>query len=101
MPEGDKIAVGRVYIRLGQIDLPQLRFSVGDGLPSGIKVKEDFRLVKTLGRGGAQDWRLEGSVPDPPVDAAIRYVTQIRRATNDATIRKNADRTLAALNHFR
>ena len=101
--EGEKIDVGREYIRFGQIDLPKLRFSVEDGLPHGIKVKEDFSMVKTVGPKGAEEWRIEGLVPEPhfTVDAAIRYVTEVRGNTKDATTKKNADRTLAALNHFR
>jgi hypothetical protein len=101
-PEGGKIGVGREYIWLGQIDLPQVRFSDTD---AGIKVVEaqGIYMVKITGPGGTEEWRIEGPVPEPhlTVDAAIRYVTEILASTKDAAIRKNADRTLAALKRIR
>jgi hypothetical protein len=103
-PEGGKVGVGREHLQYGQIDLPQIRFSAVDGLPPGAKIREAFMyVVKVTGPGGAQEWRIEGPVPEPhlTVDAAIRYVNEIRANTKDATIRKNADRTLAALKHIR
>jgi hypothetical protein len=103
-PEGGKVGVGREHLQYGQIDLPQIRFSAVDGLPPGAKIREAFMyVVKVTGPGGGQEWRIEGPVPEPhlTVDAAIRYVNEIRANTKDATIRKNADRTLAALKHIR
>ena len=103
-PEGAKVAVGREHIQYGQIDLPQVRFSAVDGLPPGAKIREAFmHVVKMPGPGGALQWRIEGPVPEPhlTVDAAIRYVTEIRADTKDAATRRNADRTLAALKHIR
>jgi hypothetical protein len=102
-PEGEKIRVGREYIEYGQIDLPRLRFSTVDGDPPGIKVREKaLYVVKTPGPGGKEEWRIEGPVPEPllTVDAAVRYVTEVRAATKDATIRKIADRTLGILKRF-
>jgi hypothetical protein len=104
-PEGGKIGVGREYILFGQIELPQFRFSAVDGLPPGAKIIEavGIYVVKIQGPGGTEEWRIEGPVPEPhlTVDAAIRYVTKIRANTKDNTIRRNADRTLAALGRFR
>ena len=55
------------------------------------------------GPGGTVDWRIEGPVPEPRlgVEAAIRYVTEVRANTKDAAMRKNADQTLASLRRFR
>jgi hypothetical protein len=74
------------------------------GLPPGAKIREEgLYAVRVPGPGGTEDWRIEGPVPEPhlTVDAAIRYVTKIRTDTKDATIRKNADETLATLKRFR
>jgi hypothetical protein len=101
-PEGGKIAVGREYIHFGHIDLPQVRFSNGE-FPPGTMIREQGSyVVKVPGPGGAAEWRIEGPVPEPKitVDAAIRYVTELRANAKDPVIRKNADRTLAALKHF-
>lgn len=101
-PEGAKVDVGREYIWLGQIALPQVRFSDAD---AGIKVVEavGIHMVKVSGPSGTEEWRIEGPVPEPhlTVDAAIRYVAGILANTKDADIRKNADRTLAALKRLR
>jgi hypothetical protein len=96
-----KIGVGREYIRLGQIDLPQVRFSAD--APGTMMIEAvGMYMVKISGPGGAEEWRIDGPVPEPVVtaDAAIRYITEIRANTKDAIIRKNATRTLAALRRF-
>jgi hypothetical protein len=103
-PERGKIGLGREYIQFGQIELPRVRFSAVGGLPPGAKIREEgLYAVRVPGPGGTEDWRIEGPVPEPhlTVDAAIRYVTKIRTDTKDATIRKNADETLATLKRFR
>jgi hypothetical protein len=102
-PEGGKLGVGREYIRFGQIDFPQVRFSNGE-LPPGAKIREGgLHVIKVSGPGAPEEWRIEGPVPLPvvTVNAAIRYVIEIRTNTKDAVIKKNADRTLAALRRFR
>jgi hypothetical protein len=102
--EGEKIGVGREHLLFGQIKLPEVRFSAVDNLPPGIKVRGHFTYeVKVTGASGSTEWRIEGPVPEPvvTVDAAIRYVTVLRGNTADPIIRKNVDRTLAALTHFR
>jgi hypothetical protein len=101
--EGEKIGVGRDYIKVGQIDIPRLRFSAVEGLPAGVIVREDFGyLLKVPGANGVQKWRIGGPVPEPrvTVETAIRYVTEVRAKTIDAAIKRNADRTLAALKYF-
>jgi len=96
------------YIQLGSIELSQLRFFP---LPS-VKVRAGFYVIRQSGprSGGALgrveepvEWRIEGSVPEPhvTVDTAIRYTTELRANTRDATTRKNADKTLAALKGLR
>jgi hypothetical protein len=102
-PEREKILVGREYIEYGQISLPGLHFSAIDGLPPGVKIREALPVESRTLPGGEAAWRIEGTVPDPllSVDEAIRYVSTVRAATNEDPIRRNADRTLAALKHFR
>lgn len=94
---------GWEYVLWGQINLPEVRFSEANGLPPGIKVKEESRLTRVPGPSGVPEWRIEGPVPVPrlTVESATRYVTEVRANTKDATVRKNADRTLAILKQFR
>jgi hypothetical protein len=82
--------VAAEYIQFGQIDLKSARFSVADGLPSGAKVRMGFRIVKTPGYGGTVKWKIARPVPEPHVslDAAIRYVTELRASSRDSVIRK-------------
>ena len=103
VPEGGKIGVGREWIQYGQIDLPQVRFSAVDGLPPGIKVRDSMYVAKISGADGIGQWRIEGPVPEPvvTVDTAIAYVTGVRMSTKDPITRRNAERTLATLKHFR
>lgn len=100
-PEGARTGMGRDYLELGHIELPQLHFSAAD--PGGYRIRVLFDLVKVSGSNGASDWRIEGPVPEPvvTVEAAIRYVSGVRGNAKDAVIRKNADRTLAALRRLR
>ena len=101
--ETGKIAVGREYIEYGQIDLPQLRFSALNGLPAGVKVRSGAYVASVSGAVGAEQWRIEGPVPDPVVSvgAAILYVAKLGADAKDPVIKRNAERTLAALKHFR
>lgn len=102
--EPGRIGVGREYIEYGQIDLPQLRFSALDGLPPNGKIRTTGTyMVKVSGASGAEEWRIEGPVPDPVVNvaAAISFVTKLRDATTDPVIRANANRTLASLRYLR
>jgi hypothetical protein len=102
--EAGKVGVGREYIMYGQIDLPQLRFRLGDSLPGGVKLREmSIDMVKVSGSDGVDHWRIEGPVPGPvvSVDAAIQYVTAALASTKDPTIKRNAERTLASLKRFR
>lgn len=98
------------YIELGRIDLSAMRFSAP--LPAGIKVRAGFYVIKQSGRGyrgassqveGRAEWRIKGPVPEPhlTVDTAIRYATEFRDNARDVTVRRNADKTLAALKRFR
>ena len=51
---------------------------------------------------GPAEWRIDGTTDKIWLvrDAAIRYVTQRRDKTTDAAIKKNADQTLAKLQHL-
>jgi hypothetical protein len=100
--EGEPIAVGRECIEYGQIDLPQVRFSALDGLPPGVKIHDLYNVVKIPTASGMV-WRIEGPVLEPRLNVAtaIRYVIELRANAKDAIVKKNADRTLAALRHFR
>jgi hypothetical protein len=101
--ESGRIGVGREYIQYGQIDLPQLRFSAANGLPPNIKVRTGMYMVKLPSTSGAEEWRIEGPVPEPVVnvDAAIMFIMKQRDETSDPAIEANANRTLATLRRFR
>lgn|GEM_PF-5158874 len=98
------------YIQLGQINPSLARFS---RLPP-VKVRAGFDLVLTAKPelGPSQtvtqvqrpaEWRIMGSPPEPhlTVDAAIRYATDLRTKATDVAIRKNAEKTIAALKRLR
>jgi hypothetical protein len=99
------------YIQLGQISVSLARFSY---LPP-LKVRAGFDLVPSgklseVGPGeketrsaGATGWLIEGSPPPPhlTVDAAIRYAAELRAKTTDVALRKNAEKTIAALKRLR
>jgi len=108
--EGGKARFYSEYIVLGRIDLSQGRFLSPKGvfslLPPGIKVREEFSVRKRtadLTGNGAAKWLIEGPVPEPhlTVDTAINFITKLREETTDPIVRKNAERSLAALKHFR
>jgi hypothetical protein len=73
----------------------------GDLPPGGIKQREDFSLVQTDAHTphASPSWKIEGRVPEPSmtVEAAIRYVTELRDKTTNPGIRKNSERALAGL----
>jgi hypothetical protein len=100
------------YRLWGQID-SSLRFAREEGeIPNKpIKDRESYDLVFTnryndFGEGGPKavvrgplTWRI-GITPSRPrvgVDAAIRYVAEMRDHANDPVIKENADKTIAAL----
>jgi hypothetical protein len=104
------------YIYLGQIDLSRLQFSrLPDFPPGPSKVRSAFNLVSVTdgiaagssGSSQAQaptpEWRIAGSPPEPhlTIGTAISYVTQMRDKTTDASVRRNAGKTLAALSRLR
>jgi hypothetical protein len=64
------------------------------------EVGADGRLKEAA---GAEEWRIQESPPDLyiTVEAAIRYVTQEREQAKDPVVKKNANRTLAALKRVR
>jgi hypothetical protein len=81
-------------------------------VPRGsIMMGEIFSLVfvhqppRTKGTGealeapGVGEWKIEGShrVRTATIPVAIRYVTEMRDQSNDSNIRRNADKTIAAL----
>jgi hypothetical protein len=100
-PAGEKVGFSRTWMQFGRIDLRKMRFSTAD-VPVG-RIVGGFDLLRTPGPGGRSEWRIEGAVHEPivTVDAAIQYVTKVRAVTRDAVIKKNADRTLAALRRLR
>ena len=97
-----------VYTVLGLIDPSEARF---DPNPPGLKVEPSLFVVRQARRasggssrlGESAEWRIEGSVPEPhlSVDASIRYTAQLRESATDETVRRNADRALAALKRLR
>ena len=106
---GDKGGLYVEFIALGDLD-SSLRFT--SGVPGGIKVREGYTLVLSNkyslpGRGGkpAQEfvgpnrWKIAAFPTEKwfTVNTAIRYVTEMRDKTTDATIKQNASETLAKL----
>jgi hypothetical protein len=98
-----------VYTLLGLIDSSEARF---DPIPPTMHVEPSLFVVRQLARrsggvsspvGESAEWRIGGAVPEPHlcVDAAVRYTTDLRAGTTNDTIRRNADRTLAALRRLR
>lgn len=101
---------------VGEID-EALRFVPSPAFPHGIEVKEGpsirFDLVLTdkhwqldLNDGGmshvisgSPEWKIVDESPELciTIDAAIRYVREMRTTTSDSAIKKNADSTLAEL----
>ncbi len=100
---------------VGQMDAA-LRFEPVPEPPHGIEVMEGpsirFDLVLTdkhwqlqpdgsmsLALMGPPEWKIVNESPELciTIDAAVRYVTEMRAKTKDPLIRKNADNTLAAL----
>jgi len=112
--EENKADVGVEYISLGQLDSRTVLFEQGS--MSYIKLRGNYGLVLTDKHGkagsngvatkessGPVEWRIEGPVPEPhiTVDTAIRFTTELRDRASDSVTKKNAARTLAALNRLR
>lgn len=111
--EGKRANTHVEYTAIGELD-PELRFkSLGT---SGTAVKQDYKLVLNdkyalPSRRNAPDpsfigpsrWQIEDTPPEQwiTVDAAVRYVSELRKTIKDPATRANADATLAALAHFR
>jgi hypothetical protein len=89
-----KATVSVEYIQVGQIDAARGDFSP---LPM-IKFTADFELVRQ-----ESEWKISGPVPAPnlSVEAAVRYVTELRANSKDQTVKKNAGRTLDALKQLK
>ena len=108
-PEEGRVVFGVACTPLGEIDSAEARFSP---IPPEVKVKGGFSVIKQPGRGSAEssrpneelaEWRIEGPMPGPrlSVDAAIRYVAELRRNASNDTIGKNAEKALASLKRYR
>ena len=82
------------YLTLGRLELSGATFT---RLPP-LKVRAGFDLV--VSDDGM--WRIGGAPPEPHLNvaSAIRYATQLRDASKDEGIRKNADKTIRALKRF-
>lgn len=87
------IRIDSTYV--GQLDLTTARLT--REVP-GLHGLDGFTMSLADGR-----WRIDSPQPAPYVGvrAAIRYVTELRDRATDASVRKNADRTLAALSQIR
>jgi hypothetical protein len=83
---------------------------------NGGLIRQDYKLLfdnkyVLHGRGnsapneivGPSRWRIEEAPAEQwiSVNAAIRYVTQMRDAATDPVIKDNAEQTLAALSRYR
>jgi hypothetical protein len=101
------------YLYVGELNSGTAVFE--QALPANMKIRVDFDLILTVKRtrsgqveaaeGTTEEasepvtWKILGPVPEPHItlDAAIRYATEMRDKTSSAVIKKNAERTLAAL----
>src|SRR6266567_1961749 len=98
------------YTVIAELD-SQLRFIAP--IANGNLVRQDYKLIfdnkYPPGNGGPYDgigpsrWRIEEAPAEQwiSVNAAIRYVTQIRDTTTDPEIKQNAEKTLASLSRYR
>jgi hypothetical protein len=108
----NKAEVYAQYDAVGEVDL-QLRLTSAGG--SGSAVRQSYKLIfdndySSLSTGsapydkiGPSRWRIEEDPPEQwvSVATAIRYITQMRDATRDPSIKANADKTLAILARYR
>jgi len=104
--EGDKakfyveyLYLGELYPRLGYTD-PHIIKDSPETVRGPIKVRVQYTLVRNVQES---TWRIEESqfAPHITVEAAVRYVTELKNKTADATVRRNAERTIASLAHQR
>ncbi len=101
------------YAVIGELD-SKLKLTTSGA--NGSLIRQDYKLLfdnkyVLPGRGNApQDeiigpsrWRIEDAPAEQwiSVNAAIRYVTQMRDATTDPEIKQNAEKTLATLSGIR
>jgi hypothetical protein len=79
------------YITLGELDPATGRFSNSPVM----KVRSGFDLTHSPSTG----WQIVGTPPEPhmTVDAANRYVKDMRDRTTDPSIKKNAEQSLTKL----
>ena len=89
-PEKDKIGFVVEWTPLGEIDSAGASFSPLSPVP---EIKGNFFVVRQPA-GEPAGWRIEGPMgrASVTVDAAIRYVTELRKNAANDTVRKNADR---------
>lgn len=110
---GDSATVEVGYVVAGRVD-SMLRYT-GPTASKAMKTVMRYRLVSApeysvmyasdgktiLSRKptGCRIWQIEGSLGAPwaTVNAAIRFVLEVRGSTSDLSIKKNADETLAKL----
>lgn len=83
------------YEDLGRID-STFRYVPAD--PRFFKTAVKYHLV-LMNAGSEREWKIENPQGSAwtGVDAAIRYVTEMREKAADPVVRKNADATLAVL----
>lgn len=96
------------YSVWGDLFTSSFRFFRQEGLLSGEPVKRNERHALVFSDKVGQRWEetkvplrwrigMDNYHPHISVDAAIRYVTEMRSKSNDPVLKYNADRTLAAL----
>jgi hypothetical protein len=109
---GNQATVSVEYGALGELD-SQLRFtSMGE---RGTIVQRDYKLLldnKYMAPAygdkppsefiGPSRWRIDETPPEQwlSINAAIKYVTQMRDSTRDLAVKGNADKSLAILNRY-
>jgi len=101
---GDKVELYVQYIYLGKLDESGPRLTHSAPLPpQPVKVRIEYTLSRNDEGPGPPIWKINGSPREPhiSIDAAIRYVTQLRAQAASAAVVKNADRTIASLRRLK
>jgi hypothetical protein len=96
--DDQKAEVAVDYEDLGRVDT-WLRFSFPSARPARVTVK--YHLVRQSDLSPPR-WKIEAPQPSAwaSLDAAIKYVNEMRAKAADPVIREHADKTLDTLKHL-
>lgn len=88
---------------IGEIDRNTARFTaLPDAHSPGMRLKWDVNFLLTSGPAGQKKWTIEDKLetPDLNIKAAIRVVAELRNASSDKSVVRNANRTIATLRYL-